>query len=147
MKNPAEFWKTFPLLHEDTNSKMNKSCPISAKEWVAHFSKLMEGAVNNSSSLDQAKQFQTYIESNKDQIFNELNFRISQVEVRDAIKRLKLNKAPGLDGISNEMLKACPSTLADSLSKLFNVILNSGIFLMVGVKIFLRQYIREVHVD
>ena len=44
------------------------------------------------------------------------------------IKRLKKNKAPGPDGIPNEIIKAGQYELATILTKIFNVIMLSGQF-------------------
>jgi hypothetical protein len=71
-------------------------------------------------SLDQ------YIQSNKSQIFNELNFKITPQEILAAINKLKRGKSCGPDGILNEMLKAGASSLLPILEKIFNQILTSG---------------------
>ena len=44
------------------------------------------------------------------------------------VKTLKSKKAPGPDKIRNEMLKAGIPFLKAALSKLFNIILQSGFF-------------------
>ena len=64
----------------------------------------------------------------KDKIFNELDYIISEEEILKAIKDLKNNKAAGFDihVIINEMLKCGQSVLVKRLSKLFNIILSSG---------------------
>ena len=62
----------------------------------------------------------------KVKVFNELDFRITETEVHNAIKALKSGKATGLDNTSNEMLKAGQSVLSPILAELFNKILNSG---------------------
>jgi hypothetical protein len=62
----------------------------------------------------------------KDKIFNELDYIISEEEIMKAIKDLKNNKADGFDIIINEMLKCGQSVLVKPLSKLFNIILSSG---------------------
>jgi hypothetical protein len=62
----------------------------------------------------------------KDKIFNELDYIISEEEILKTIKELKNNKAAGFDIIINEMLKCGQSVLVKPLSKLFNIILSSG---------------------
>ena len=52
---------------------------------------------------------------------------ITEVEIRNAIKELKNNKSPGIDKISNELLKytlQAAYTLKYPLSVLFNTCLN-----------------------
>ena len=62
----------------------------------------------------------------KDKIFNELDYIISEEEIIKAIQDLKNNKAAGFDIIINELLKCGQSVLVKPLSKLFNIILSSG---------------------
>ena len=53
---------------------------------------------------------------------------ISESFVRDAIKRLKPNKAIGLDKISARLLKVSGHTIVPSLTSLFNLSLQTGTF-------------------
>jgi hypothetical protein len=59
----------------------------------------------------------------ENRIFNELDFKITTDEIFKAVKKLKNNKATGLDSISNEMIKSGQNTLVPFLAKLFNLIL------------------------
>jgi hypothetical protein len=59
-------------------------------------------------------------------IFNELDVSISQEEISKAISKLKNNKSPGLDNITNNMLKRGQQRLLPCLQKLFNSCLTSG---------------------
>ncbi|EDO47846.1 predicted protein, partial [Nematostella vectensis] len=43
-------------------------------------------------------------------------------------KKLKNNKAPGIDRIRNEMLKCGQQTLVPCISKIFNLILDAGVY-------------------
>ena len=58
----------------------------------------------------------------------ELDNPISIEEIDKAIKKLKNKKAVGLDGIRNEMIKTSSGFIKYPLEKLFNLILQSGIF-------------------
>lgn len=51
---------------------------------------------------------------------------ITEAEVEDVIKKIKNRKAPGLDGISNELLKYGNNCVTKELTKLFNKILDAG---------------------
>ena len=62
----------------------------------------------------------------KVKIFNELDVSISQEEILKAISKLKNNKSPGLDNITNNMLKSGQQRLLPCLKKLFNSCLTSG---------------------
>ena len=57
-----------------------------------------------------------------------LNDIIVMEELEEAIHKLKNNKSCNIDGILNEFLKLCTSSIKKLLLKLFNVILDSGIF-------------------
>lgn len=52
---------------------------------------------------------------------------ILQNEIKKAIQSLKGRKAPGEDGISNELLKGCANAILTTLTELFNEILTSEI--------------------
>ena len=56
-----------------------------------------------------------------------LNGIITEKEVLDAIKGLKNNKAPGSDKLINEFFKNSPPFLVSIYTKLFNVVLDTGI--------------------
>ena len=55
-----------------------------------------------------------------------LDYAISEEEIDFAIKKLKLNKAPGCDKILNEVLKTGKDIIKGHLLELFNRILSSG---------------------
>jgi hypothetical protein len=56
-----------------------------------------------------------------------LNGIITEKEVLDAIKGLKNNKAPSSDKLINEFFKNSPLFLVSIYTKLFNVVLDTGI--------------------
>ena len=51
---------------------------------------------------------------------------ITEAEVLDAIKKLNMGKAPGLDGFSPDFYKHYSYILTDILAKFFNEILNNN---------------------
>lgn len=66
---------------------------------------------------------------NNDLIFDEmLDVEITIEEVRAAIKKLKRNKSPGIDGIIGEMFIYGEDILSPILAKFFNIIFENGIF-------------------
>jgi hypothetical protein len=80
---------------------------------------------------DKFKQQVTVLEGQlktleKVKIFNELDVSISQEEILKAISKLKNNKSPGLDNITNNMLKSGQQRLLPCLKKIFNACLTSG---------------------
>ena len=52
---------------------------------------------------------------------------ITSAEVLQACRRPKNRKAPGKDGITNEMIRASLPEMCSVINKLFNVILNTGL--------------------
>jgi hypothetical protein len=60
--------------------------------------------------------------------FNELDSIIVEKEISKAISHLKSNKSPGLDNISNNMIKHSQTFLLKSLQFFFNFCLSSGIY-------------------
>jgi hypothetical protein len=73
--------------------------------------------------------------------FNELDFSIKESEISRTLAKLKLTKYPGLDNISNNMLKNGQSILLPSLKKIFNACLSSGRY----PKIWADGYITTIH--
>jgi hypothetical protein len=73
--------------------------------------------------------------------FNELDFSIKESEISRTLAKLKLTKYPGLDNISNNMLKNGQSILLPSLKQIFNACLSSGRY----PKIWADGYITTIH--
>jgi hypothetical protein len=116
--NPKEYWKLLNNLKKDEhNNKEQEYIPL--QSWVEHFQKLHNNGVDDPALnlLLEAEEARPY--------FSELDFRISEKEVRDVIKNLKPNKAAGHDKILGEMIKAGQEVLIPILAKLFNQILQS----------------------
>ena len=59
---------------------------------------------------------------------DQLNKPFNLEETKQGIKRLKTKKAPGIDCISSEMIKCSYNVLQNKITKLFNLILNSGYY-------------------
>ena len=55
--------------------------------------------------------------------------QISEKELIYASSKIKLNKSAGLDKISNKLLKAAGQSICETLLYIFNLILETGIFL------------------
>ena len=129
------------LIHERNNdngfwSCINKLKPRERKDvdikmdiWKNHFSGLL-GAntcnVNQSENDDLLNNDNENVDYGYD--INDLDGEITEAEVRLAIKKLKNNKAAGLDGVSSEFLKAAEDSIVPFLTKLFNNMFNIGYF-------------------
>ncbi len=62
----------------------------------------------------------------RDAIFNELSYQISQREVNHALIDFLKGKAPGLHNVAAEILKACRPIILSIVIKLFSNILSNG---------------------
>ena len=60
--------------------------------------------------------------------YSDLDNLITEQEIQYGINKLKNRKTPGLDGISNEMLKCGRNFFSKILIKIFNNILSNGIY-------------------
>ena len=67
------------------------------------------------------------IEKDKDR-YNELDAPITENELLNAMKKIKLKKAAYSDRISNEIIKASSDILTKGFIKVFNIVLKSGNF-------------------
>ena len=64
----------------------------------------------------------------EEQIFSELDFKITDKEIIEGIFSLKNKKSSGMDMILNEMLKSSQSFLLKSFNKTFNFVLSTSSF-------------------
>ena len=116
---PQEYWKLLKKL-KDTKDDSND---ISLEEFRQYFKNL-----NEQSGLEPRQKqniSKLLAEMEKEHHFDEMDFEITEKEVRDSLKLLKNKKAIGLDQISNEMLKYTQHKMISLLTKTFNTILIS----------------------
>ena len=99
-KNPKEFWNIL----KDKTDNISK-LEVSFVDMVNHFKEL-----NKSDDDSQPPDFQNFD--------NPINSDFTLDEIKRAIKKLKRNKACGIDGIVNEFLLYL---------KLFNIVINTGL--------------------
>ena len=87
--------------------------------WVAHLS-----ASDPPGTPSNNADFESCLNESSNE---ELDREIEISEVIKQLKRLKNNKAPGFDLIINELLKNSSKNMVKLITKLFNVIFDSGI--------------------
>lgn len=123
--DPKEYWTLINELEELHNDK-NQSCEsISPDKWLTHFKNLMSCDLK----LEQIHHDILQELVNKDKnIFSKLDFKITEREVLECIKKLKKNKSPGSDSVTNEMLIAGKMVFSPLFANLFNHVLLSGCF-------------------
>lgn len=106
--NPKMYWKMINELQEKQIDSDNNNC-ISLTRWLKHFQSLNEGKEHFKSRIKDLEDKLKKLEGTN--CFNELDFPISLDEIANAISKIKLNKSPGLDNVTNNMIKCSQSTL------------------------------------
>lgn len=127
--NPKEYWNLVKSLRETDSNKINIENSIDGDTWSNYFttlSKTPEKYKNRITTIES--QINELLNSKTVNSFNKLDFRITALEIQKAITSLKSGKSPGLDNISNEMIKASQIFVNPCILKLFNIVLTSGIY-------------------
>ena len=115
-KCKGAFWT---LINELKKTNRNNKPSIPSEEWITHFKSLLH---------DPNKPLMDFeIETNEVDYKNDniLQNTISEKEINEHINKIKMKKAPGLDGITNEMLKHGRFYFVPLLYKMFNNIFNN----------------------
>lgn len=122
--NPKSYWNLIKELKDD-KSDGPEHC-IDSNTWFTYFQALN---LNSDKYKDRLFEINKKVEDlEKSSTFCELDYKITIKEVHDVIRKLKNNKAVGIDGIPSELFKSGSSVLAPVLCKLFNLILCSGYY-------------------
>nr|XP_006825823.1 PREDICTED: uncharacterized protein LOC102805923 [Saccoglossus kowalevskii] len=131
-QNTKEFWN---LLN---SKKSGSSTKIQPSAWHVYFSQLFA-----STDLNYGNESNMFLEEVQDYLNNLLilpesnavidyyqilDQAITIVELEHALSRLNANKTAGIDGLLPEIFKHIPMIFKQLLVKLFNTILNTGIF-------------------
>lgn len=119
------FWKTFKTLPEKQNQETLP--PVNQNELISHFEKLHSKPNMNHTRQRSIVNELKNMERCKTNL-SELDYPISDKEIRQAARKLKNKKAAFSDLIKNEMIKASYDILMNVYLKLFNLVLNSGIY-------------------
>jgi ribonuclease HI len=139
----AEVWKLAKKLngkssnHKPITLKVNSTPVVGAKNkantFASHFSKVSSDENYTEPFLTlkkaiESKSLDDYKPENPDYLFNsDLNVPLSYHELDSAIKRGKLNAAPGADKITYEILKNLPRTAKNTLLKFYNNAWSTGV--------------------
>ena len=108
-RDPREYWKAVKLLHH----KSATTNPLKPEDWDEFYSKALPSK-QPTAAIDEPPDIPDLVDP------------ITHEEIKSAIKLLKNGKSPGLDGITNEVLKSLPSDWIDNLGRMFNQILRDG---------------------
>ena len=121
--DPKLYWQIIDELRSrDSENDVSES--VSPSSWLSHFKTLNTESASFKTRIKQLNDTLASLEVTP--CFNELDFEISQSEVSKAIAKVSGNKAPGLDNISNHMIKHGQCVLIPILSKLFNACFTTG---------------------
>ena len=125
--DPTQFWSTLKTMSKSASNTADSNVPVD--ELLTHFQQLHSAPSEETFSKTQ----ETVIEELKHKQqsllhYNELDNPFTESEIRNGIKKLKNKKAAGTDRIRNEMLKSGGLLLMTSLKRLFNLILDAGMF-------------------
>jgi hypothetical protein len=100
--NPTLYWNLINELKESTSCG-EMSSAVDSSAWVSHFRNFSEIDDKCTERLNELKQTLSKLENSTN--CNELDFSIKESEISRTLAKLKLTKSPGLDNISNNMLK------------------------------------------
>jgi hypothetical protein len=121
INNSKDFWKTANELGCGSR-KSNISERIDMSKWLNHFKDVLRTEEQTFVyNLDQTNE-------NVSDCDDVLNLDILFEDVAWSVSDLKLNKSCGVDGINAEMLKCGSDFVVPFLTKLFNVVFDSGIY-------------------
>ena len=122
--NPTKYWKLINDLKETKNNNLHEN--IDKNKIFQHFKNLNSSPSNSENDISTIKNMKeiTNILSKS----TELDDHISQLEIQNSISTLKNGKSPGIDKITNEMIKAGRNVIIEQIQTLFNLILKSGKF-------------------
>ena len=121
-ENPKLYWQLINEL-QGRDSDEN-SHAVSSSNWFSHFRNLSEPKPESIPSINKLKIKLDRLEKIKS--FTELDVRITESEISTAVSQLKMNKSPGLDNVSNNMLKFGQAYLLPSIHKIFNACFSFG---------------------
>ena len=125
--DPSTFWRDLKLL---LNPKNDVSEYIDKNDWFNHFNELL----NSPSAKNQDMQFLEYVKSSLPRLelyaddVESLNVPISDIEMVESVKDLKMGKSTFFDNIGNEVIKYGYDQLERPLKTLYNNVFDKCIF-------------------
>lgn len=90
---------------------------ISMDKWKQHFMEILEG---------EEKRIEMEEEKEEEEEEEEEEQEITREEVIEQLKRLKMEKAPGEDGLENEVWRYMPKSIGEAMVNLLNKIWKGG---------------------
>ena len=97
-ENPKQFWKLIPK----AKVQHQQNSTIAPKQFLSHFTKLNEAdKLTTPQAADSTSTLGNYVAELDDDIMDD--------EIVRAVKTMKLNRAPGIDGLTLEVYKELES--------------------------------------
>ena len=115
--NAKEFWNI--LGSNETSKSATNNIPL--QNFGEHFRELD----NKQADANDSTDFDPILIDRS--VNDELNASFNTKEIADVIKKLKNNKACGIDLIRNEFIKNCSNDMLEVVTNLFHLILDSGV--------------------
>ena len=116
--NSQKFWEIIKKI----TYKTIKTPALKIQDWGNYFCNLLN-------PLNQSTDPSTTTTTNREEVkVEDLDKNISELEIHQAIDKLKKGKAAGIDGISPELLKLTKPKTSNYLLKLFNKIYDNSYF-------------------
>ena len=106
--NPKEYWSLVNQLRNEHSDKPESS--IDGETWYKYFSELTSLKSTMHSKSNKIEEKLKLLEQ-KSEGFSTLDYEITTGELQKAFSKLKSWKSPGLDNVSNEMLRERPFNL------------------------------------
>ena len=124
----VSFWKILKSADEEyTDSRIP---PVTKKQWLDHFNKL-HSKPQNKPEHNVIEQKLSNMERSNVNAGHELDEPITEKEIKSFSKKLKNKKAAFSDKVNNEMIKTSINFLYPAYQKLFNLVLQSGVTLLL----------------
>ena len=126
-RDPNALWSAVRELKDMEKPKTDSARTINGSKWAGH----LENILSRETTADKNRQqtIKSQLARAEDvKNFNSMDFPITNKEITLAARNLKHKKAPGIDGVSNEMIKTSIPDIIDTLRTSFNAILSSGHF-------------------
>lgn len=125
ISNTQELWKQIKRFKGKSDSNN-----ITSDEWYTYFKQLL-----NSSKYDIDGTFLEEVDLRLEEFSMSehgnhayLDRVVTDTEVKNVIRNMNNGKAPGPDGIVTELIKASSAVITPHLVKLYNHVLNTGVF-------------------
>ena len=116
--NSKEYW----AILNSNEKKREFACKVTTEAFMEHFKKL-------SKKVDTGDENESNFDPRTiDHSINEyINRPFEEKEVLEQIKKLKNNKASGIDQVINKFIKNSPDNMVHLIVKILNIVLETGI--------------------